>query len=145
MKNRIKTNYNRIIGVVERMPFLAEIHRKEHVILCSSGEFGGLLPNLGTEKRASQIAKRALKDYLKLIIYHELPLLKNLLYVEVQTCFDPIRVVKVTGLSFFYKGYTASYERLSDQDMARVMPLLPGFIDRLKTEKVVTPSPTDKR
>lgn len=115
--------------------YRAEIHPREHVILCSSGAFGGLLKNADTERRASDIAKRSLLEHGRPLVVANVPLLSNWLYVEVQTCFEDIRLAKIKGLKVIRRGLTASYERLSDKEKDIVDPLIPGFLHRLKTEK----------
>ena len=114
--------------------YRAEIHPREHVILCSSGVFGGLLKNADTERRASDIAKRSLLEHGRPLVVANVPPLKNWLYVEVQTCFEDIRLSKIRGLKVIRRGLTAAYERLTEKEKTIVDPLIPGFLHRLKTE-----------
>ena len=115
--------------------YRAEIHPREHVILCSSGTFGGLLTNADTERRASDIAKRALLEYGRPLVFANMPPFKNWLFVEVQTCFPATQLAKVTGLKVFAENYAANYGELSAEESATVEPLIPGFLHRLQTEK----------
>ncbi|MDR3410427.1 MAG: hypothetical protein P4L87_05715 [Formivibrio sp.] len=89
-----------------------------------------------TERRAADIAKRALAEHRLPVILTKLPLFKGWLVVEVQTCFKNILLSSVKNLKTFAKRRTADYKRLSDEERAVVEPLLPKFIDRLKTEKM---------
>ena|ERR1035437_1610037 len=130
MKNKHYTVHGKIGGDTYR----AEIHPQEHVILCSSGVFGGLLKNADTERRASDIAKRALLEHGRPVLFDDVPLFKGWLFVEVQTCFEYIRLAKVTGLKAFAGRSNANYRDLSPADKSIVVPLIPGFLARLKSE-----------
>lgn len=137
----MRNKYYTVLGETEGETYRAEIYPTEKVILCSSGVFGGLLRQNNTERRMSDIAKRALAEHHRPVILTKVPLFKGWIVVEVQTCFRDILLSSVKGLKTFGKRLTAEYKRLSDEERAIVEPLLPGFIDRLKTEKGVTPSP----
>jgi hypothetical protein len=141
----MKNTYYRVLGEIEGETYRAEIYPKEKVILCSSGIFGGLLKQANTERRAADIAKRALTEHRIPVILTKVPLFKGWLVVEVQTRFKDILLTSVKGLKTCGKGLTADYKHLSDEERAVVEPLLPGFIDRLKTEKMGTPSPNAQR
>ena len=135
-KTHMQNKYYRVLGEIEGETYRAEIYPKEKVILCSSGIFGGLLRQNYTERRAADIAKRALAEHRLPVILTKVPLFKGWLVVEVQTCFKNILLSSVKNLKTFGKKRTANYKHLSDEESSVVEPLLPGFIDRLKTEKM---------
>lgn len=130
----MKNKYYSVLGKIEGETYRAEIHPKERVILCSSGSFGGLLKQTNSERRASDIAKRALTEHRRPVILTKVPLFKGWLYVEVQTRFKDIRLAKIAGLKVIRRGLTASYKQLSAKEKGIVDPLIPGFLHRLKTE-----------
>lgn len=128
----MKNTHYTVHGQIGDDKYRAEIHPQERVILCSSGAFGGLLKNADTERRASDIAKRALTEHRRAVIFDDVPLFNGWRFVEVQTCFEYIRLAKVTGLKAFAGRSNAIYNDLSPEDKTIVAPLIPGFIARLK-------------
>lgn len=132
----MQNTYYRVLGEIEGETYRAEIYPKEKVILCSSGIFSGSLKQNNTERRMADIAKRALTEHHLPVILTKVPLFQDWLVVEVQTCFKDILLTSVKNLKPFGQGLTADYKCLSDEERAIVEPLLPGFIDRLKTEKM---------
>ena len=116
----MKTHHYLITGTIAGNPYRAEIYPKERIILCSSGVLGGLLPNADTEKRACDIVKRALWEHGLIIIYARLPIFKDWLFVEVQTCFPKVQFTKVTGLPLFGCKPTAAYAPLSPTEQVAV-------------------------
>ena len=127
----MKNTYYRVLGEIEGETYRAEIYPKEKVILCSSGIFGGLLRQNYTERRAADIATRALAEHRLPVILTKVPLFKGWLVVEVQTCFAYIRLTKVTGLKALTGRSNANYKDLSPADKSSVAPLIPGFLARL--------------
>jgi hypothetical protein len=130
----MKPKHYPILGQIKGNKYRAEIHPQAQVILCSSGVFGGLLHNADTENRAADIAKRALLEPSLPEIFASVPFFKDWLFVEVQTCFEDIRLAKVTGLEVIKRGLTAVYQQFSAGEKAIVDPLILGFLHRLKTE-----------
>ena len=127
----MKNTYYTVHGKIGGDTYRAEIHPQERVILCSSGAFGGTLKNMDTAARASDIAKRALTEHRRPVLFDDVPIFKGWLFVEVQTCFEYIRLAKVTGLKAFAGRSNANYKDLSPADKSIVAPLIPGFLARL--------------
>jgi hypothetical protein len=120
MKKNIKnTNASYLItGQIGHHAFKAEIHPEQHTILILANDKNEVLPNQQTEQRIQYVAAR-------LTLLHRLFFLLKLWHiVEVQTCFDDVRLAKITGQRSG-GGWWAVYNRLTAKELEVVSSLLP--------------------